>query len=499
MSASASNPESGKDSGAASTPQALLPRTAAGRYRALLNLAWPVFIGQMAVMAYGVIDTIMAGQLSATEVAAIGLGASVYITIYVATMGVLLALIPVVAQNFGAGRLERIGVDFVQGLWLALFLAIPGCLALTQAGFWLELSAPPPEVAERTRFYLWAVAAGLPAALLFRVFYALNNALARPKMVMLINLAGLLFKIPLNLLFMYGFDPGAGLPAIPALGGAGCGLATSLIAWGTLAAAIGWTRRDPWYRQFQLFAHLRPDGRVLRELLRLGIPIGAGYLVEITSFTAMAVLVARFGATVGASHAIASNLTGVLYMAALGLSVATGVLTAQALGAAEPRTARRIVGAGALLVIVVAFVLALGLWLGAPAIARVYSADADVIRAVIPLLGLVAIFHFLDAAQTLLINVLRAHKIALLPTVVYVVSLWGIGLGGGWWLTFNPDPPAFLARFQGEVGGALGFWVAGAVSLVVATAGLALILIRTWRDQPAPPGSPPTTAGLTQA
>ena len=470
-----------------STATATLPRTGGARYRALANLAWPVFIGQMAVMANGVIDTIMAGQLSATEVAAIGLGASVYITIYVTTMGVLLALIPMVAQNFGAGRLERIGVDFIQGLWLALFLAIPGCLALTQAGFWLELSEPPPAVAEQTRLYLWAVAAGLPAALVFRVFYAMNNALARPKVVMTINLLGLLLKIPLNLLFIHGFDPGGGLPALPALGGPGCGLATTVIAWITLAAAVWWTRRDPWYKQFQLFARLRPDGRVLKELLRLGIPIGAGYLVEITSFTAMALLVARFGATVGASHAIASNLTGVLYMAALGLSAATGVLTAQALGAGELRTARRIVGAGARLAILVAAALALGLWLAAPSIAGIYTTDPDVIATVIPLLGLVALFHFFDACQTLLINVLRAYKIAVLPTIVYVVSLWGFGLGLGWWLTFATDPPAALMQFQGQVNGAMGFWVAGTLSLVVATLGLAAILARTWRAESAAP------------
>lgn len=76
--------------------------------RDILKLAWPVFIGQVAVMLNGVIDTMMAGRLSAVDVAAVGLGASIYITVYVGLMGVLLALAPIAAQHWGAGRPERI-------------------------------------------------------------------------------------------------------------------------------------------------------------------------------------------------------------------------------------------------------------------------------------------------------------------------------------------------------------------------------------------------------
>ncbi len=464
------------------------PAAGRSRYAAIAELAWPVLIGQLAVMANGVIDTIMAGRTSSDDIAAIGLGASVYITIYATTMGVLLALSPIVAQNYGARRYDRIGIDFAQGLWLALLLTIPGCLALLSTDLWLGLSEPPPAVAERTRLYLFAVAAGLPAALLFRVFYALNNALSRPKVVMAINLAALALKIPLNAVFIDGLALPFGLPAIPALGGPGCGIATAVLAWLSALLAWLWVRFDPWYRQFQLFGRLGIDRKGLVELLRLGLPIGAGYLVEITSFTFMALFVARFGAIVGGSHQIAANLTGILYMSALAIASATGVLAAQSLGAARPQAARAMVWSGMRMMGLAASVSAATLWFAAPTIVGWYTRDADVQAAAIPLVKLVALFHVFDATQTFFANVLRAYKVAFLPALVYVLSLWGIGLGVGGWLTFG-DKHAWpwLARFDGTVGGATGFWVAAGGSVIVASIGLALILVLVWRrDQPEP-------------
>ncbi|MFT4103950.1 MAG: MATE family efflux transporter [Burkholderiaceae bacterium] len=458
------------------------------RYAAIAQLAWPVFIGQLAIMANGVIDTIMAGRTSPDDIAAIGLGAAVYITIYATTMGVLLALSPIVAQNYGARRHDRIGIDFAQGLWLALLLTIPGCLTLLSTDLWVGLSAPPPAVAERTRLYLFAVAAGLPAALLFRVFYALNNALSRPKVVMTINLVALALKVPLNALFIDGLTLPGGLPAVPALGGPGCGVATAVLAWLSALLAWLWVRLDPWYRPFRLFSRLGIDRKGFTELLRLGLPIGAGYLVEITSFTFMALFVARFGAIVGGSHQIASNLTGVLYMSALAIASATGVLAAQALGAAQPRAARATVWAGMRMMLGVASLSAAALWFAAPTIVGWYTSDAGIQAAAIPLLQLVALFHLFDATQTFFANVLRAYKVAFLPAVVYVLSLWGIGLGVGWWLTFG-NKHAWpwqawpqLALLDGQVGGATGFWVAAGGSVVVASIGLALILAAVWRQ-----------------
>ena len=451
----------------------------------ILRLAWPVFIGQLAVMLNGVIDTVMAGRLSAIDMAAIGVGVSIYITVYIGLMGTLLGLSPIVAQHYGAGRHGEIGASFQQALWLTVALSLLGCLALAWTDPWLALAAPPPEVAELVRGYLWAVAAGLPPALLFRAFYALNTAISRPQVVMYINLVGVALKIPLNALFMYGWED----VGIPAMGGAGCGVATSVIAWLSAGLAVLWLALERGYERFALLQRSRPDRRRMGELLRLGVPIGAAYTVEITSFTFMALFLARLGATASASHQVAANLTGICYMGGLGLASATSTLVAQSIGAGDPERARRYALTGLRLAVGLALATAAVLLAGRLPIAHAYTSDLDVVRASLPLIVAVAVFHFFDSMQTQFGFILRAYKIATLPMVVYVFAMWAVGLGGGWWLTFGTQPGDLAGALNGERTGALGFWIAGTVGLAAATVGLGLLTVRRWRqDDGAPAG-----------
>ncbi len=442
-------------------------------------LAWPVLVGQLAVMANGIIDTVMAGRASSEDVAAVGLGASVYTTVFMGAMGILIALSPIVAQHYGAGHARRIGSDFKQGVWLALALAVPGVIVLSWTDAWMAFAAPPAAVAERARLYLLAVAAGLPAALLFRTFSSLNNGLGRPWVVMTINLVGVGLKLPLNALFIHGWRAGEPGWSVPALGGPGCGVATALIAWASLAIALAWAARDPWYRPFGLSGWERPNVAQLLALLRLGVPIGASTIVEVSAFTFMAVFVARFGVTVAASHQIAANLAGVCFMFAMSIANATSVLAAQSLGAGDPRAARRTIARGFRMTLVTATLVAGTLVLARHTIAGFYSRDPQVLAAAGTLIALVAAYHFFDAVQTFFSNALRAYRIAASPMLVYLVAMWGVGLAGGWWLTFAPPPP--LAVLAGERSGAAGFWVAGIASCVAAAIGLALILLATWR------------------
>lgn len=451
----------------------------------ILGLAWPVLVSQLAVMANGVIDTVMAGRLSAIDLAAVGLGASIYVSVYIGLNGTLLALSPIIAQHFGAQRFSAIGAEVRQGIWLAAALSAMGCAVLIFHGPWLALGAPPVEVAQQASLYLYAIAAGLPAALTFRVFQALNTAISRPKAVMFVNLVGLALKVPLNALFMFGWAPQAdqwpGWLNVPALGGPGCAVATAVIAWFSALAGLGLLARDPSYRRFgwadRSPRRWVPDGARLRAILKLGLPTGAAYVIEVTAFTFISIFVAGFGATVAASQQIAANLVGVAYMFPLALANATGVLTAQALGAADFTLARRIAMRGVWLALGVGLLLSAALVLGRTGLADAYASDAQVQAAAAALILLVAAYHLFDAVQVMLAFVLRAYRIATLPMVVYAVALWGVGLGGGWWLTFAA--PSWAARLN--LSGAQPFWVAGVLSVLMASIGLAWVLHRVLR------------------
>ena len=446
----------------------------------ILRLAWPVLVAQIAVVGSGLMDTVMAGRLSALDLAAVGVGASIYITVFVTAMGVLMALTPIVAQHYGAGRYAEIGEDVRQCAWLALLLAIIAMGLLRYPEPFIALAKLTPAMEEKVRAYLRAVSWAVIPGLGFRLFYGLMTGIGRPRAIMTFNLIFLIAKAPLNAVFMYGLDMGA----------TGCGIATAVAAWPTMALVWIWyayqfsSERgqarelpsppspergaggrsvDP-YGVLARFTWPRPAA--ILELVRVGLPIGFTLLVEVTAFTFMALFIARLGPAVSAAHQIAANLAVLTYMAPLSIGQAALVLAGHALGAGDAAAARHTGLTGIMLGVAVAALVAGGLWLGAEQVAALYTPDAAVRRVAAPLIALVALSHLGDALQAIVINLLRGYKRTVVPMLIYAVSLWGVGLGGGYLLA--------LGDFLGAPRGAAGFWLAAAAALTLA-GGVALI------------------------
>src|SRR3954464_12187949 len=144
--------------------------------KAIYDLAWPVLVAQLAVMAYAVIDTMMAGRFATADLAAVGIGASIYFSVFVALMGVLLAVSPIVAQLRGARRYREIGEQVRQAMWLTLVLAVLSMILFRYPEPLLALSEAPPEVEAKVRAYLAISSWGAPAGLAFRLFASYTTA-----------------------------------------------------------------------------------------------------------------------------------------------------------------------------------------------------------------------------------------------------------------------------------------------------------------------------------
>ncbi len=444
--------------------------------RHIAPLAWPVFIGQVSVLAFGTIDTLLVARASATDLAALAVGGSAYITVFIGFMGVLMALAPIVGQLHGAQRPAQAGRQVHQALWIAAALALLGSTLLAFPYPFLALSRVSPEVALKVRGYLMALAFSLPASLLFTIYRGFNTAVGRPKAVMALQVSALLLKLPLSAALVFGV-PALG---VPALGVMGCGIATAVAMWAQVLAAWWVMRRDSFYVPFELFNRSldRPNGPALRQHLKLGLPLGGGILVEVTGFSFMAIFIARLGTTPVAGHQIAVNLISLMFMMPLAIANATSTLVALRIGAQRPAAARRLGWHGLLLGCSLAAVMG-GLMLFArEPVLGLYTQDPLVIAAALPLLAWVAVFHVADAAQTIAAFVLRAYKITVVPMAIYVAALWGVGLGGGYTLAFNL-PGSVPAALQG----ARGFWFASTGGLVLAGAALSAFMLWLMRQE----------------
>jgi MATE family multidrug resistance protein len=449
--------------------------------RRIAPLAWPVFVGQVAVLAFSTVDTVMVARTSALDLAALAIGGSVYISVFVGFMGIVLAIGPIAGQLYGAGKLRESGLATEQAAWLGLALAVPGCALLLFPEPFLVLARAEPAVAAKVRDYLLGLAFALPPALLFTAYRGFNIAVSRPKAVMALQLGALALKVPLNALLVFG----ATLPTplgelrLPALGAAGCGMATAIVMSLQLLAAWVLLRRDPFYAPFGLGRRLsRPDPVRLGALLRLGVPMGLAILVEVTGFTFMAFFVSRIGATAVAGHQVAVNMVSMMFMLPLAIANATATLVAQRVGADDAHDARQIGWAGLEIGLLIAALLGGAVYLLRSEVVGLYTDNPVIVAAAVPLLAWVALFHIADAAQTIAAFVLRAYRIATVPLLVYVLAIWGIGLGGGYVVAFDLAgiSPSWAQAAQ-------GFWAMSTLGLTIAGIGMTAFLAWTLRRQ----------------
>lgn len=432
--------------------------------RAFIKLASPLFVANLALVGSSTIDTVMAGRLSASDLAAVAVGASIYVSVYIGLMGVLQGLSPIAGHHYGAQRWRAIGDDLQQALWLSSILTIIGLPLVLATDTWLTFAQVDADVRSKCTTYLHATAFGLPAALAARAYVALYAAVSRPRITMAINLIALAAKAPLNAVFMYGYGP------IPAMGGAGAGVSTAVLAWLLLAMNFGVWRLDSSFARYRSESTHLPRLTSQRELLKLGIPIGLSVLFEVTSFTFMSVLIARLGTAAVAGHQIVANLIALLFMMPLALGIATSVLVAQSLGAGDARVARRAALRGLRLTIGIAIVAALVVWLLRETIVGLYTIDAAVGSVALSLLSLAAVFHVFDAGQGVAGFALRGYKNTFWPMVIYGVALWAIGLCGGFWIGLHPT-------LLGPARGPAGFWEAALVGIAIASIALAYLTV----------------------
>ena len=397
----------------------------------ILRHAGTVLVGQLAVIAFGVADTVIAGRYSDTALAALSVGSAIYISVYVGLIGVIQALLPIWAQMRGARQFHELGHSLRQSLYLCALLGAAGMAVLLFPGPLLHWADIPEAMQGEVRAYLDVLALALVPSLLFRLFSTLNQALGKPVLITWLQIGALAVKIPLSIWFVAG---GAGLAP---QGAVGCAWATLLVNYLLLLMAVMLLRSNSMYWSYQIWSRLqRPDWRQIGGFLRMGLPAGLSYMVEVTSLTLMALFIARLGIMAAASHQIAANLAALLYMVPLSLAIASSARVSYWIGAGEPVRARRIVGLALALSALSASILALMLWLLSQQIPTWYSRNPAVAFSASSLLVWVALYHVADSLQAVCAFMLRCYRITLTPLVIYAVLLWGLGLAGGYFLAY---------------------------------------------------------------
>jgi MATE family multidrug resistance protein len=396
-------------------------------------IAIPVIANNLLTVGMQLTDTVMAGRLSAHALAAVSVGGSVYFSFFLLALGVLAALSPASAQLYGAGRTREIGPLARQTAWLALALA-----AILMAGFrflaplfqWAHIGGSLAAIAQG---YASAMSWGLPAMFLYLVLRYASEGIGHTRPMFYVALAAFLINIPIDYWFIYG---GLG---VPRMGAVGCGYATALAMWVQFAAMLAYvlaSRRR--YRPLRLFDRFEPPHfRPLGELVRLGLPIGMMLFAEVSLFSAVALLMASFGAVTAAAHQIAVSVASFSFMFPMGLATGISVVVGQAAGAGKRSLACRAGLIGVALALAFEVAAAILIWLLREPLAHLFTNNAAVIALAGELLILAAAFQISDGLQVASAGALRGLKDVRVPMFITVVAYWGTGLPLAWAFGFK--------------------------------------------------------------
>ncbi|USD61396.1 MATE family efflux transporter [Vibrio sp. SCSIO 43140] len=428
---------------------------------ALMHLSVPIILTQLATQAMGFVDTTMAGQVSAADLAAIALGASLWIPVLLLLRGVIMALTPVVAFHRGARDFDSISVDFFQMVWLALTSSALLIAYLVSAKPILEWIGVASEIIPIASDYAYALAFGVPGIALFYTLNGFCEGMNNTKAPMIISVIGLLVNIPVNYVLIYGKF------GFPELGAVGCGWATSLVYWLMSGLLYSYIKGHHHYKTIIRFNDIKPRVKAIFNLLKLGLPIGMNIAVCGSIFAVIALLIGRIGAENVAAAQIALNISSMTYVIPMSISFGITIRVGHALGAKDElgaieRSKIGILVAALLSLCSVAMFLLFPDW-----IIRLYTTDPAVSATAATLLVFTAMYQFSDALQTSANGALRGYKDTKVPMILAIASYWGLALPLGVVLGLTDH----IVPAMGEK----GFWVGILTGLTVAAA---LMLLR---------------------
>ncbi|PIJ51826.1 MATE family efflux transporter [Erwinia sp. OLTSP20] len=440
--------------------------------RQLLALAIPVIFAQVAQTAMGFVDTIMAGGVSATDMAAVAVGTSIWLPSILFGHGLILALTPVVAQLNGSGRRHLIAHQVRQAYWLAGMVSVGVMVVLFNAGFVIyAMHNIDAQLADKAVRYLRALLWGAPGYLFFQVARNQCEGLSKTKPGMVLGFLGLLVNIPVNYIFIYGHF------GMPAMGGVGCGVATASVYWVMFITMKAWCRRAAFLRDIHQTPSLPgPDWQVLRRLFSLGLPVALALFFEVTLFAVVALLVSPMGIVDVAGHQIALNFSSLMFVIPLSLGVAATIRVGYRLGQGSTEDAHTSAWAAQMVGVLMACCTALFTVTFRKHIALLYNDNPAVVALAAQLMFLAAIYQISDSIQVIGSGVLRGYKDTRAIFFITLIAYWCLGLPSGCILALTDwlVPPM----------GPAGFWCGFIIGLS-SSAVLMLWRIRRLQRQPA--------------
>ena len=424
--------------------------------KSFLKLAAPMFGSQVALQLIGINSVIQSGNYSSEVLAGILMANGLYWPLMFGLGGVIFFVTPMVAQLFGANKLKEIGPLVRQAMWLVIPIILFIMILLGQASKLLVFVGVEEGIIKHTDEYLSMFIFAIPPIMLSQPLRSLSEGITRPRPIMYINIGMLVMAVIGNYCFIYGNW------GFPEMGARGAGLSAIIGTWTALFTLIFYVWWSKNYKSTEFFSRFDwPSLRVIKDILRGGIPLGLSNFFEIGMFSGSTLILGSLGSQVVAAHGIALNIGGLLFMVPMSIGLAAAVRVGNKVGEQDFKGARYssfyAVKFGSSLGLINSFLLLLFAEL---IVSSIFTDDQAVISQAVVLLMFAALFQVADAVAMCGMGSLRGYKDTFGPMLIVFVAYWIIGLPFGYSLAVTDTWAVTL--------GAAGMWSGMCIGLIIA-------------------------------
>ncbi|GAA3758965.1 MATE family efflux transporter [Terriglobus aquaticus] len=402
-----------------------------GEIRPTLKIGGPLALGELGWMSTYIVDALMIGRLphSALAIAASSLGNTIYYAIVFFVIYLLNGMEAMVPQAVGRGDRGE-GVRLLgQSFWIVL-IGTPVVMGATMASLLLlPHFGTPPEVVAEARTYLNALIWSTGPLLAYMALRRYLQGISRVLLVSVSLITAGVVNWAGDWAFLFGHL------GLRPMGVAGSGWGTCVVrVWMLLLLVVGVAHalRHEGLR-FE-WSMLRPDWSRLRPMLKIGLPSGIDFSLDLLQATALGVLAAKLGTTLLAANQVVLDLTAFLYMVPTGLSYAAIIRVGQGYGRMELRQIRRSIttvvalSAGFTLLVAIPYVGWSRVWAG------MYTNDSAVAAAAAPLFLFCAVGLLADSIAVSYAGALTGLSDTRSPLVANLIGNWVLGVPTAWWL-----------------------------------------------------------------
>lgn len=441
-------------------------------YRAVVALAWPLFLQFGVQSLLNVTDTWFVGRLGAEAIAGMNAVNFTSFTLLLLLGGAGIAVQTIVAQRFGAGRLARASQAGWHGVYAALLISpLAVVVALGGNAFFSFFGLPPNIVQGASDYWLPRMAGGGAVVMTFALgnFF---NGIGRTRISLIGAAITGVVNVFLNWLLILELE----------MGMFGAGLASALATGGGIVYYFVILFRREFRADFAITRTWKFKPRILKSVLWLGLPIGVHAMFDVGAFAAFQLMVGKLGAVPGAATQIAMILTSLGFLPVAGLNFAAASLVGQSIGAGDREWASKVGSACVKLAFGYMAFWAVLFATSGETLASVFVQTGDPnAEAVVALAGslllIAAGYQLFDALNLGCLGCLRGAGDVLVPTAALLALAWCVFVPLSHMLIFEPGQG--WVDFLPQYGlGARGGWIAALVHITL----LGSFLLFRWRS-----------------